>query len=62
MAEISPVVASAQTYEVCLSYYAEGDTEAKSVAQNIMRTTLAEITNAELVDCEESGLRDYQRV
>lgn len=38
MAEFSAVVASAETYEVCRAYIADGDTEAKRAIENIMRT------------------------
>jgi uncharacterized protein len=38
MAEISPVVASAETFEVCRVYITDGDTEAKGMIENIMRT------------------------
>jgi uncharacterized protein len=40
MAELSPVVASAETFEVCRLYTDEDDTEAKGVVENIMRTEL----------------------
>lgn len=42
MARISSVVASAQTYEVCRAYYAEGDTEAQDMVENIIGTVLGE--------------------
>jgi HD superfamily phosphohydrolase len=38
MAEISPVVASAETFEVCRVYVTAGDTEAKCMIENILRT------------------------
>jgi hypothetical protein len=38
MAEISPVVASAETFEVCRVYVTEGDTEARTVVENKLRT------------------------
>jgi HD superfamily phosphohydrolase len=38
MAEFSPVVASAETFEVCRVYITEGDTEARHVLGNIMGT------------------------
>lgn len=38
MAEISPVVASAETFEVCRIYITDGDTEAKCMVENICRT------------------------
>jgi HD superfamily phosphohydrolase len=40
MAEISPVVASAEAFEVCRLYSVEDDTEAQDMIQNIMRTEL----------------------
>lgn len=42
MAEISPVVAGAETFEVCRVYLIEGDTEARSMIENTSRTYLAE--------------------
>jgi hypothetical protein len=38
VAEISPVVASAETFEVCRIYFTDGDTEAKGMIENILRT------------------------
>jgi hypothetical protein len=38
MAEISPVVASAETFEVCRVYITDGDTEAKDMIENILGT------------------------
>ena len=38
MAEFSPVVASAETFEVCRVYISEGDIEARQMLENIMRT------------------------
>jgi HD superfamily phosphohydrolase len=38
MAEISPVVASAETFEVCRVYVTDGDPEARSMVENIMET------------------------
>lgn len=40
MAEISSVVASAETFEVCRVYLDGGDTEAKSMVENIIGTEL----------------------
>ena len=45
MAEISPVVASAETFEVCRLYVIEDDEEARSVIENIMGTELQSIGN-----------------
>jgi uncharacterized protein len=42
MAEISPVVASAETFEVCRVYITEGDAEARSMFENIIGTKCAE--------------------
>lgn len=41
MAEISPVVASAETFDVCRVYLPEDDTDGRSVLENIMRTEIA---------------------
>lgn len=38
MAEISPVVASAETFEVCRVYIMDGDNEARDMLANIMGT------------------------
>jgi uncharacterized protein len=38
MAEISPVVASAETFEVCRVYITEDDTEARCMIENIIGT------------------------
>ncbi len=38
MAEISPVVASAETFEVCRAYVFEGDSESKAMVENIIGT------------------------
>ena len=38
MARLSPVVASAETFEVCRAYHDEDDTEGRSVIENIVRT------------------------
>jgi HD superfamily phosphohydrolase len=38
MAETSPVVASAETYEVCRVYVTDGDNEARKMVENIIRT------------------------
>jgi len=38
MAAISPVVASAETFEVCRVYITDGDTEARSMLENIIGT------------------------
>jgi len=38
MADISPVVASAETFEVCRVYISEGDTEARDMIENKIRT------------------------
>ncbi|MCX7382620.1 MAG: HD domain-containing protein [Alphaproteobacteria bacterium] len=46
MAEISPVVAGAETFEVCRVYITERDTESRSMLMNIMRTSVGEITHA----------------
>jgi HD superfamily phosphohydrolase len=40
MAELSPVVASAENFEVCRVYITEGDTGARSMVENIMGTEL----------------------
>jgi uncharacterized protein len=48
MADISPVVASAETFEVCRVYVTEGDSESRTVIQNIMRTTPEESADATL--------------
>src|SRR5262249_49019872 len=42
MAEISPVVASAETYEVCRAYVAQDDAEARSVVENEIGTSTPE--------------------
>ena len=42
MANLSPVVSSAQTYEICRVYCIEDDTEGRSVVENKMRTCLQE--------------------
>ena len=41
MAEISPVVAGAETFEVCRVYIADDDTEARNVLENKIRTELS---------------------
>ena len=38
MALLSPVVASAETFEVCRAYHDEDDTEGRSMIENIVRT------------------------
>ena len=38
MARLSPVVASAETFEVCRAYHDEDDTEGRSMIENIVRT------------------------
>ena len=38
MAQLSRVVASAETFEVCRAYYEEDDTEGRDVIENIIRT------------------------
>ena len=43
MADISPVVASAETFEVCRVYTFTGDTDANTEVENIMRTSIAEV-------------------
>jgi hypothetical protein len=48
MADISPVVASAETFEVCRIYITEGDSESKTMITNIMRTPPEESTNVTL--------------
>ena len=48
MADISPVVASAETFEVCRVYIAKGDSESEAMIQNIMRTTPEESTDVTL--------------
>lgn len=40
MAEISPVVASAEAFEVCRVYVTEGDIEACDMLENEIRTQL----------------------
>ena len=38
MAHLSPVVSSAEAFEVCRAYYTDGDTEGKLKIENIIRT------------------------
>ena len=38
MAQLSPVVASAEAFEVCRAYHEEDDTEGRDVIENIIRT------------------------
>lgn len=40
MAELSPVVAGAELYEVCRAYVADDDSEAREVVENILRTEM----------------------
>ena len=40
MADFSPVIAAAQPFEICRAYIFRGDTEAQTVIQNIIRTSL----------------------
>jgi len=39
MADISPMVANAETFEVCRVYITDGDSESKTRVENIIRTT-----------------------
>lgn len=48
MADISPVVASAETFEVCRIYVAKGDSESETMVRNIMRTTPEESSDVTL--------------
>jgi type IV secretory pathway VirB4 component len=40
MAEVSPVVASAETFEVCRAYIFDGDSESKVMVENIIGTNI----------------------
>lgn len=46
MARLSPVVASAETFEACRAYYDEDDTEGRDVIQNIIGTYCMKGENA----------------
>jgi HD superfamily phosphohydrolase len=48
MADISPVVASAETFEVCRIYATEDDSDSRTMIQNIMRTMAEESTDVTL--------------
>lgn len=43
MAELSPVIAGAEPYEICRAYVRRGDTEATDMIQNIIRTQIAAV-------------------
>lgn len=43
MADISPVVASAENFEVCRVYTFPGDTDASTEVENIIRTSVVEV-------------------
>lgn len=47
MAELSPVIAAAETFSVARAYVFRGDTEALDVVENIIRTELAEKQNGD---------------
>lgn len=47
MAELSAVVASAESFRVCRAYFARGDTATGTVLRNIMRTSLGDFSGAE---------------
>jgi uncharacterized protein len=48
MADISAVVASAETFEVCRAYVVQGDTDGEAMIMNIIRTTPEESTDVTL--------------
>jgi uncharacterized protein len=48
MADISPVVASAETFEVCRIYVIRGDNESETMIMNIIRTSPEESTDVTL--------------
>lgn len=48
MADLSPVVASAESFEVCRVYVTAGDTDSRTMVENIMRTCLQGETHGNL--------------